>query len=262
VIVHQMTALGNGGDLRHFDRTFKMTNLLRTQGLDNLLAAARDAGVHRVVAQSFCGWPYAREGTPIKTESEPLDATPPAQMQSSLDAIRYLEGTLTRDASLQGVVLRYGAFYGSDTGVLSEPMIKDVRARRLPLFGDGGGWWSFVQIDDAAAATALSVERGAPGIYNIVDDEPAPAHEWIPALARMLHAPPPRHLPVWLARLLAGEHLVVMMTQSRAGSNAKARQALGWRPQYASWRQGFEATLRPAEPMRTVRTQRAGKELQ
>jgi nucleoside-diphosphate-sugar epimerase len=247
VIVHEMTALAAGSDLRHFDGTFKVTNLLRTRGLDHLLQAGREAGVKRFVAQSYCGWPYAREGAAVKSESDPLDPCPPAEMQSTLNAIRHLERTLTTETSLQGVVLRYGTFYGAGTGLLSEPAVKEILRRRFPVIGDGGGWWSFVHIDDAAAATALAVERGSPGIYNVVDDEPAPASEWIPALARILNAPPPRHVPKWLARLLAGEHLVAMMTESRAGSNFKAKREFHWRPRYASWRQGFEASVRTSQ---------------
>lgn len=251
VIVHELTDLGAATDLRHFDRTFRVTNLLRTRGLDYLLEAGRKMGVKRFVAQSYCGWPYERVGAPIKSESDPLDPHPPAEMIAALDAIRYLENTLRSENSLQGVVLRYGSFYGPGTGLTGEAVAKAIIHRRFPVIGDGGGWWSFVHIDDAATATALAIERGAPGTYNIVDDEPAPAREWIPALARILKARPPLHLPKWLARLLAGEHLVTMMTESRAGSNLKAKRELAWRPQYGSWRQGFEVSLRssPAVPI-------------
>ncbi len=247
VIVHEMTDLKGASDLRHFDRVFAVSNRLRTEGTDNLLAAARDAGVHRFVAQSYCGWPYARTGGPVKSEEDPLDPDPPQQFRRTLDAIRYLESTVTGSSAPEGVVLRYGAFYGPDTGVFDGGAIEQIRRRRMPLIGDGNGWWSFLHIEDAARATAAAIERGEAGnLYNIVDDEPAPVREWLPALAEMLGAKPPRHVPAWLGRLLAGEHLVVMMTQVRAGSNAKASRELGWRPEVASWRQGF-ADLADAE---------------
>jgi 2-alkyl-3-oxoalkanoate reductase len=248
-IVHEMTSLANASDLRRFDRAFALSNRLRTEGTDHLLAAAAEAGVGRIVAQSFCGWPYARVGGTVKAEEDPLDAAPPRELRRTLDAIRYLERRVAGALGVEGVVLRYGAFYGGDTGLLEAPFIGQVRRRRVPVIGHGNGWWSFIHIDDAAAATALAVERGRPGqIYNIVDDEPAPVRAWLPALAAMLGAKPPRRLPAWLARLVAGEHLVVMMNECRAGSNAKARRELGWRPAFASWRQGFAEVLqvRPA----------------
>lgn len=240
VIVHQLTDLKGALDLTQFDRAFAMSNRLRTEGTDHLLAAAREVGVKRFVAQSFCGWPYAREGGPIKSEDDALDLNPPQQLKRALDAIRYLEGVVTGSSLPEGIVLRYGAFYGPDTGILDGSFLEQVRRRRVPLIGDGNGWWSFIHIDDAAQATALAIERGLAGnIYNIVDDEPAPVREWLPALAGMLSAKPPFRLPAWLARFVAGEHMVVMMTQVRAGSNAKAKAELGWKPAHASWRQGF-----------------------
>jgi 2-alkyl-3-oxoalkanoate reductase len=238
VVVHQLTALRGMTDLRKFDRAFAQTNRLRTRGLDNLLAPAREAGTRRIVVQSYCGWPYARTGPPLKSEDEALDPDPPRELRRSLDAIRYLERAATT-SGLDGVVLRYGSFYGPDTGMLSAAALDQVRKRRFPLIGDGNGWWSFLHIDDAAAVAAMAVERGAAGIYNIVDDEPAPAREWLPALARIIGAKPPLHVPAWLGRLLAGEHLVEMMTQARAGSNVKAKRELGWRPLHPSWREGF-----------------------
>lgn len=242
VIVHEMTAL-RGLDMRRFDRSFSRTNRLRTEGLDHLLAAAAEAGTRRVVVQSFCGWPFARSGGTVKSETAPLDAEPPPELRRSLEAIRYLEHTTTHVPGLEGVVLRYGAFYGPDTGFLESRVLDDIRRRRFPVIGSGNGWWSLLHVDDAAAATATAVERGAPGIYNIVDDEPAPVREWLPVLAALLGAKPPPRLPSWLARLLVGRHLVVMMTEARAGSNAKAKRELGWQPAYASWRQGFAAVL-------------------
>jgi nucleoside-diphosphate-sugar epimerase len=219
VIVHEMTSFSAVNDLRRFDRSFAVTDRLRTEGLNNLLAAAKQAGASRVVAQSFCGWPYARIGGPVKSEDDPLDLEPPQRLRRALQAIRYLEDTLTASSGIDGIVLRYGAFYGRQTGLFDGPMIDQLRRRRVPLIGDANGWWSFVHIDDAAAATVIAVERGAPGIYNIVDDEPAAVREWLPALAAMLGARPPRHIPKWLARIIAGDHIVTLMTEARAGSN-------------------------------------------
>jgi 2-alkyl-3-oxoalkanoate reductase len=243
VIVHEMTSINAANDLRRFDRSFAATNRLRSQGLDNLLAAAKQAGTSRIIAQSFCGWPYARRGGPVKSEDDPLDVDPPRELQRTLAAIRYLENALTAAPGVAGLVLRYGTFYGRGTGLFDGPLIDRLRRRAVPLIGDGNGWWSFLHIDDAAAATAITVDRGAPGIYNIVDDEPAPVREWLPALAAMLGARPPRRIPKWLARIAAGEHVVVLMTEARAGSNAKAKRDLGWRPQHGSWQRGFAEVL-------------------
>jgi nucleoside-diphosphate-sugar epimerase len=243
VIVHEMTSLSAANDLRRFDRSFGFTNRLRTEGLQNLLAAAKQTGTPRILAQSFCGWPYARRGGPVKSEDDPLDPQPPRELRRTLQAIRYLESAVTGSPDFEGVVLRYGAFYGPGTGLLDGPMIDQLRRRRVPLIGDGNGWWSFLHIEDAAAATAIVVERGAPGIYNIVDDEPAPVREWLPALAAMLGARPLRHIPKWVARIAAGKHIVTMMTEARAGSNAKAKRELSWQPAHASWRRGFAEVL-------------------
>jgi len=222
------------------DRAFATTNQLRTQGTDFLLAAAREAGVKRFIAQSFCGWTYGRGGEAIKTEADALDPDPPEELRSTLQAIQHLEDAVTGSANPEGIVLRYGSFYGPDTGMLSRAMIDQLRRRRVPLIGGGGGRWSFIHVEDAAAATVAAVERGKPGsVYNIVDDEPAPVSEWLPALATLLGARPPIRVPAWLGRLFAGEHLVSMMTEVRAGSNAKARRELGWRPAHPSWREGF-----------------------
>jgi nucleoside-diphosphate-sugar epimerase len=242
VIVHEMTSLSAASDLRRFEQTFAATNRLRTEGLNNLLAGAKQAGTRRIVAQSFCGWPYAREGGPVKAEGDPLDPEPPRELRRTLEAIRYLENGLTASSEIEGVVLRYGAFYGPNTGLFDGPMIDQLRRRRVPLIGDANGWWSFLHVEDAAAATAIAVERGAPGIYNIVDDEPAPVREWLPTLAAMLGAKRPWHIPKWLARI-AGEPIVTLMTEARAGSNAKAKRDLSWQPKYASWRQGFAEVL-------------------
>jgi nucleoside-diphosphate-sugar epimerase len=246
-IVHQATALGNVKFSRNMDRAFMPTNRLRTEGTDALLAAAREVGVRRFVAQSFASMRQAREGGMVKTEDDPLDPNPLPAARESHAAMRYLDETVT-DAG--GIILRYGAFYGAANDGLIEP----VRKRQFPIVGDGGGFASWIHLDDAAAATVLALERGLPGIYNIVDDEPAPVREWLPVLAQALGAKPPRHVPRWLARLVAGDVAVMMGTDSRAASNAKARRELGWEPRYASWRQGFAAAygLQPAEPPRDL----------
>jgi nucleoside-diphosphate-sugar epimerase len=239
VIIHELTALGKVADLRNFDDTFALTNRLRTEATDHLIAAGKQAGVRRMVAQSYCGWPYARVGDPVKSEDDPLDPRPAANARASLDAIRHLEAAVTGATAFAGVVLRYGGFYGPKTGVFDGAVVDQLRRRRFPLIGDGGGWWSFVHVEDAAAATAIAAERGRSGLYNIVDDEPAPVREWLAFLAKLIGAKPPWRLPCWIGRLLAGEQLVAMMTEVRAGSNQKAKRALGWRPAHASWRQGF-----------------------
>jgi nucleoside-diphosphate-sugar epimerase len=240
-IVHQMTALADMSDIRHFDRAFAVTNRLRTEGTDNLLAAARAAGVKRIVAQSFAGWPYARSGGPVKTEDDPLDPDPPAQLRATLEAIRHLEREVI---AAGGVALRYGGFYGPGTGLApGGEQWAMVQARKFPLVGDGGGTWSFVHIDDAASATVAALERWMPGeVYNVVDDEPSPVREWLPALASSIGARPPRHVPRWMARML-GEHVVAMMCEIRGASNAKARAALDWTPAWPTWREGFAALL-------------------
>jgi 2-alkyl-3-oxoalkanoate reductase len=244
VIIHEMTDLAGASDLRHFDRTFANSNRLRTMGTDFLLSAAREAGVKRFIAQSFCGWAFARTGAPVKTETDELDPDPPRELRGTLEAIRYLEQTVTSSSQPEGIALRYGAFYGPGTGMLDQAMIEQIGHRRVPLIGDGGGWWSFVHVEDAAAATVRAVERGKPGsVYNIVDDEPAQVRDWLPALARMIGAKPPLHVPAWIARLVAGEHIVLMMTQVRGGSNAKAKGELDWRPAHRSWREGFAESL-------------------
>ena len=246
-IIHEMTDLTGATDLRHFNRAFASSNRLRTMGTDHLLSAAREIGVKRFIAQSYCGWPYARSGVAIKTEADELDPDPPEELHPTLEAIRYLEHAVTSSSQPEGIVLRYGAFYGPDTGMLDHVMIEQIRHRRVPLIGDGGGWWSFVHVDDAAAATVRAVDRGKPGsIYNIVDDEPAEVREWLPALAQMLDAKPPFHLPAWIARLVAGEHMVSMMTQVRAGSNIKAKRDLDWEPVHPSWREGFSVIAHQA----------------
>jgi 2-alkyl-3-oxoalkanoate reductase len=251
VIVHQLTALSgkmSTRDMRHPDRSIAatMTNRLRTEATDHLLAAGRAVGARRFVAQSFAAFRFARTGGPVQTEADPLDPDPPAALRAPLVGILHLERAVTTIEWGVGLVLRYGSFYGPGTAISLAPdavMAAPIRKRRFPIVGGGGGVWSHVHIEDAAAATAVAVERGQAGIYNIVDDEPAPVHEWLPVLASALDAKPPRRVPRWLARLAAGETATLMMTDVRGASNAKAKRELGWRPHYASWRQGFAQGL-------------------
>ena len=244
VIVHQLTAIPYNVNVRRFDRDFALTNRLRTEGTDHLLSAGRAAGVRRFVAQSFAGWPFARTGGPVKGEDDPLDLDPPEVFRSTLDAIRYLEAAVTGSDWTEGIVLRYGGFYGPGTSIApGGAQVEMVRKRRFPIVGDGSGIWSLIHIADAAAATVAAIERGRPGIYNVVDDEPAPVRECLPVLASAVGAKPPRHVPKWLGRLLAGEGATVMMTEGRGASNAKAKRELGWTPRYPSWRQGFAEGL-------------------
>jgi len=239
-IVHQLTAIPSNMNLRRFDREFASTNRLRTEGTDNLLAAARAAGVRRVVAQSFAGWTYARAGGPVKTETDPLDPDPPPAFRRTLDAIRYLERALEAAEGIETIVLRYGWFYGPGTSLgRGEALLDGIRRRQMPIVGSGTGIWSFLHIGDAAAATVAALQRGGPGIYNVADDEPAPVREWLPFLANAIGAPPPRRVPAWLGRIAIGRHGVVLMNENRGCSNAKAKAALDWRPRYASWRTGF-----------------------
>ena len=242
-VVHEATALSGAIDYRHFDRGFAKTNRLRTAGTDTLLAAARAVGARRFVAQSFTSWPYARVGGPVKTEEDPLDPDPPSEIRETLAAIRHLEQA-TVDAD--GIALRYGGFYGSP----DDAQIEAVRKRRFPIVGGGDGITSFVHLEDAAAATVLAVESATSGIYNVVDDEPAPAREWLPVLAAAVGAKPPRRVPTWLARRLAGDVVVAMMTEARGASNAKAKRELGWSLRYPSWRQGFLEAYRTVGALR------------
>jgi nucleoside-diphosphate-sugar epimerase len=240
VIVHQLTALSGDFDMRHIGEFLEVTNRLRTEGTDHLLAAGRAVGIRRFVAQSYAGWPFARTGGPVKTEEDELDPTPPDAMRDGLDAIRYLEAAVTGVTWTEGVVLRYGGFYGPGTGMTrGGEQAQLIEKRKWPVVGDGGGVWSFVHIEDAATGTVEAIEHGSPGVYNVVDDDPAPAREWLPALAAALGARKPMRLPRWLGRIAAGEAAVVMMTDVRGASNAKAKQELGWQLRYPSWRQGF-----------------------
>jgi nucleoside-diphosphate-sugar epimerase len=241
VIVHQMTALNGVSDLRRFDEGFATTNELRTRGTDYLLAAADAVGVRRFVAQSYTGWPNERIGGPVKTERDPLDSNPPAHQRRSIAAIGYLERAVTT-SSPEGLVVRYGSLYGPGTSMANE-YAQLIRRRKLPVVGKGTGVWSFVHADDAAAATVRAVETGGSGLYNIVDDDPAPVATWLPYLASVLGAPPPHRVPVWLARFAVGEVGVSVMTRVRGSSNAKARRELGWEPRWGSWRSGFKHGL-------------------
>jgi nucleoside-diphosphate-sugar epimerase len=251
VIVHEMTALSGPmsiRDARHPDRSpgATMTNRLRTEGTDHLLAAGRAVGARRFVAQSFAAFRWARTGGPAQTEDEPLDLNPPPSLRAPLVGILHVERAVTTIEWGEGLVLRYGSFYGPGTGISLAPdavLAAPIRKRRFPIVGDGGGVMSHIHIDDAAAATVAAIDHGQPGVYNVVDDEPAPVREWLPVLASALDAKPPRRIPRWLGRLAAGEAATLVMTEVRGASNAKAKRELGWQPHYASWRQGFAQGL-------------------
>jgi 2-alkyl-3-oxoalkanoate reductase len=249
VVIHQMTALAGGLDLRRFDRTFAVTNQLRTTGTDHLLAAAAAAGARRFIAQSYTGWPNSRTGSLVKTEEDPLDPSPPRAQRESLAAISHLERTVASAGQLAGIVLRYGSFYGYGA---SDELIKLVRQRKVPVVGNGAGVWSFLHIADAAAATVCALDRGTPGVYNVTDDEPATVAEWLPVLAQAVGAKPPYRVPRWIGRLAAGETGVSVMTQIRGSSNAKAKRELGWRPAWPSWRLGFRDGLAETGPQRVT----------
>lgn len=232
VVVHQLTALATMRSLRKFDQEFAVTNRLRTEATDNLLEGARRAGARRFVAQSYGGWTYAPGGAALKSEEDPLDPNPPRSQRRSLEAIIHLEQAVTGTRAIEGVALRYGYFYGPGTSLAPDSEMLDlIRRRRLPIIGDGAGIWSFIHVDDAAAATAAAIESGAPGIYNIADDHPMPVSEWLPGLARALGAPQPRRVPLWVGRLAVGEAGVSMMTRARGMTNAKAKRELGWKPE-------------------------------
>lgn len=249
VIIHQLSALkGEPGlrDMRRPDRFAAMTTRLRTEGTDHLLAAGRAVGVRRFIAQSICIGAFARTGGPVKTEDDPLDTNVPATLRAGVDAIRYLEDAVTGIDWAEGLALRYGSFYGPGTGFSADPealMTKNIRKGRFPIIGDGGGIWSHIHIEDAASATVAAVDNGGPGIYNVVDDEPAPVREWLPFLAEQMGARKPRRVPSFVVRLLAGEAPVLMMTEMRGASNAKAKRELGWQPRWSSWRVGFAKGL-------------------
>ena len=241
-VIYQATALSNLSDFKHFDRSFAGTNRLRTQGTTNVVTAAREAGVRRIIAQSFCGnMRYERTGSWVKTEDAPIDPNPPKGAHESFAAMAYLEKAVT-DA--RGIALRYGGFYGKP----DDALVSALRAGKFPIVGNGAGVWSLIHVEDAATATILALGHDGPAIYNIVDDEPAPCRVWLPEAAKVLGAKPPPHLPALLARLLAGETIVIMETESRGASNAKAKQELGWTLRYPSWRQGLAAAYGQRAP--------------
>lgn len=245
VIVHQLTAIG-AFNPRRMERDFAATNRLRTEGTDHLLAAGHAVGIERFVAQSFAPWVFARTGGPVKSEDDPLDTAPPAQVRTTLEAIKYLEQAVTGAGWTEGIALRYGGFYGPGTSIGLDPpgeQVDMVRARKFPLAGKGTGLFSFIHIEDAAAATAEAIEHGRRGVYNVVDDEPAPISDWLPELARAVGAKPPRRVPLWLGRLAGGEVAAIMMTELRGASNTKAKRELGWKLRYPSWREGFARGL-------------------
>jgi nucleoside-diphosphate-sugar epimerase len=244
-IIHQMTALSGTPDFRHFDRWFATTNRLRTEGTAHLLAAAQASGVQRFVAQSFTGWSLGRTGAWVKTEDEPLDPQPLPDQSETLAAIKSLERSVL-EAPLDGIVVRYGALYGPGA---SESIAGMLRKRMFPVIGSGEGYISSTHIDDAAGGTLVALERGRRGLYNLVDDEPAPSRLFIPAIAEALGAPKPLRIPAWLGRLLAGEVAVAMMTEGRGASNAKAKRDLDWQPIWPSWRDGFRAGLDTPVPL-------------
>jgi nucleoside-diphosphate-sugar epimerase len=244
VVVHELTALANMASLRNWDEQFAATNRLRVEALDILLEAARLAGTRRFIAQSFAGWPYARVGGWVKTETDLLDPTPLRAMSRSLAAIQYVETAVPTAPNIQGLVLRYGFLYGPGTALAWDGQIVSlIRAGHFPIVGDGRGVWSFTHVDDAATATLAAIDRGSPGIYNIVDDDPAPVGTWLPELARIVGARPPKHVPAWLGRITLGDPGVLLMTEARGASNAKAARELGWRPSYTTWREGFRQGL-------------------
>jgi nucleoside-diphosphate-sugar epimerase len=255
IVIHQLTAIPAALDMRHFDRDFALTNLLRTEGTRHLLAAAVDVGATHFIAQSFAVWTYGRAGngsskkkpttSKLKTEEDALDPNPPAPLRTTLDALKTLERAVLSESRLTGTVLRYGGFYGPHTSIAKDgSIVQAVRRRKLPLVGEGAGIWSFVHIEDAASATAAAVEAGRGGVYNVVDDEPAAVSEWLSFLAHCAHAQPPRQVPAWMARLLIGEHVVAVMNEIHGVSNAKIKRELGWTPRWPSWRDGFREILK------------------
>jgi nucleoside-diphosphate-sugar epimerase len=248
-VVSELTALSGAFDLRHFDRTFAVTNDLRTRGTDILLDAARAAGAHRLIVQSYAGWPSGRRGGRVTTEDDPLDPDLPAAMLATFRALAYQERAVVESPDVEGVALRYGGLYGPGTSLNGE-QAELVRARKIPVVGRGTGIWSFVHVADAASATVAALDHGTAGVYNVVDDDPAPVSEWLPHLAAVLGAKPPRHVPAWVARFAIGEAGIVLMTEARGASNAKAKAELGWTLRHPSWRDGFAASFAEAEPAR------------
>jgi 2-alkyl-3-oxoalkanoate reductase len=240
VVIHQLTALARMRNFKKMDEEFALTNRFRTEVTDTLLAAARAAGVRRFIAQSFCGWPFAREGGPVKTEEDALDPNPPTSFRRTLAAIRHLEDAILNAVGVQAFALRYGIFYGPGTAIATNGRIVDlIRKGRLPIVGHGSGIWSFIHVEDAVRATVAAISHGTPGIYNIVDDEPAPVSTWLPYLAGVVGARRPRKVSVWVGKLAIGDGGVSMMTTIRGCSNHKAKRDLRWQPIYPTWRVGF-----------------------
>ena len=249
VVVHQMTSLSSLKSLKHFDEDFEQTNRLRTLGTEYLLAAARSVGAKKFIAQSYAGWPNNRTGPRVQTEDAPYETNPPESMRKSLQAIVTLESFVRNASGITAIALRYGSFYGPGTSLGADGDVTNmVRHRKFPVVGTGAGVWSFLHVEDAAQATKLAIDRAPAGIYNIVDDEPAEASQWLPYLADCLDAKPPRHIPVWLAKFAIGEAGVLFMTEMRGASNAKAKREFNWQPAFASWREGFRRGL--ADPVR------------
>jgi len=258
VIIHELTSIPENFNMRRWDQEFAQTNRLRTEGTDNLLAAARAVGCPRFIAQSYTGWPYERTGSWVKTEQDPLLLSPEPAWHKTLQAIKHVESSVLNEQSMEGFVLRYGALYGPDTSIApGGPVLEAVRQRQLPIVGNGNGFWSFLHIDDAASATLAAVESKAPGLYNIVDDEPARVSKWLPYLAETLNAKPPRHVPGWLARFAIGPHGVALMTAGRGASNEKAKALLPWMPRWRSWRDGFRNGLSNQKQYKDLRPVRA-----
>jgi len=239
-VIHQMTALAAMKNLKHFDDEFAVTNRLRVEGTQYLIDAARTAGARLFIAQSYAGWPHSKSASRLTSEEDPFDAHSPKTMRRGLEAIRKLESMVSSLSGLTGIVLRYGSLYGPGTNMTpGGDLFEAVRARKVPVIGGGGGIWSFTHVEDAAAATRLALERAQPGIFNIVDDDPAEVSVWLPELARQLGAKAPYKIPKWIGRLVAGEALVFLMTETPGSSNAKAKRVLGWTPIYPTWREGF-----------------------
>lgn len=245
VVIHQLTSLSNAsGNFKKFDEEFALTNRFRTEVTDTLISAARLVGTRRFIAQSFCGWPFAREGSPIKIEEDSLDSDPPTGFRKTLQAIKHLEKAVKSVTDFEALALRYGIFYGPGTGFSKDgPIAELLRKHKMPIVGNGNGVWSFIHINDAVSATVNAISQGKPGIYNIVDDEPVPVKSWLPYLAEILESKPPSKIPAWIAKLIIGNAGVSMMTQIRGGSNVKAKRELSWKPVYSSWRQGFKEGL-------------------
>ena len=252
IIIHQLTAIPPSINLRRFDEAFALTNRLRTEGTDHLLAAARAVGARRFIAQSYAGW-YARTGDWIKTETDPLISSGISDGRLTLDATVHVEQAVLDSKAIEGFVLHYGSFYGPATSLAPGAwFFEGIRQRKVPVVGGGTGYWSFIHIHDAAAATLAAVHSTKPGLYNITDDEPAPVSVWLPYLAEVLGAKAPRRVPKWLARFAVGEYGVAVMTELRGSSNRKAKSLLPWMLEWPSWRQGFkdgfEARVQPIRP--------------